>query len=297
MICYPHGLSGQEWILIQHNGRNVFQPMPSIRLPAPGAHWVWNMAASNGRSFANMGSMHPYGTSSGNTIQGALRWDILERLPDSSGWIRLKIQQDQKLSRVEFQSAFSTYVLPGPNTSSNHTILQTISIDLRIQRVSGWTLVSKAPAFPFHLAWISRWYNHIEPRNSNPVHLSAKEQWDFGAKEGASDHFRFQMGMDSASLMNSASNSEAGFTSASGDWARYRLVESNLPPEPIPENILEVARNFPESTIRWSIASGRTGTFPGSEFVKRLAALRGQTVFLQARLPDGRLWQGTHVIP
>ncbi|MBK9577149.1 MAG: hypothetical protein IPO40_08750 [Fibrobacteres bacterium] len=59
-----------------------------------------------------------------------------------------------------------------------------------------------------------------------------------------------------------------------------------------------IVAQHPSLAIRWSTASGRTGTLTASEFVRSSAALRGKTLFLQARLPDGRLWQGTqHVMP
>ncbi|HNY29922.1 MAG TPA: hypothetical protein PKO15_03455 [Fibrobacteria bacterium] len=62
-------------------------------------------------------------------------------------------------------------------------------------------------------------------------------------------------------------------------------------------SLKDLAHTFPNTPIRWSTAAGRTGTLMASEIVQRPAALRGKTLFLQARLPDGRLWQGTHVVP
>ncbi|MBK8803724.1 MAG: hypothetical protein IPN71_17075 [Fibrobacteres bacterium] len=61
-------------------------------------------------------------------------------------------------------------------------------------------------------------------------------------------------------------------------------------------SLKNLAYTFPNTPIR-STASGRTGTMAASEFVRTPATLRGQTLFLQARLLDGRLWQGTHVMP
>jgi hypothetical protein len=62
-------------------------------------------------------------------------------------------------------------------------------------------------------------------------------------------------------------------------------------------SLVEFTLDFPNTPVRWSTASGRTGTLAASEFVSSPAALRGKTLFLLARPPDGRLWQGTHVVP
>ncbi|MBK8804849.1 MAG: hypothetical protein IPN71_22835 [Fibrobacteres bacterium] len=91
------------------------------------------------------------------------------------------------------------------------------------------------------------------------------------------------------------------------DRARSRPFRDNqesdasdalIPPsQQAPRSLAMIAPQHPSLAIRWSTASGHTGTLAASEIVQRPAALRGQTVFLQARLPDGRLWQGTHVVP
>jgi len=71
----------------------------------------------------------------------------------------------------------------------------------------------------------------------------------------------------------------------------------NRPQRMFTGNLNLLAQTYPSLPVRWSTASGRTGTLTAPEIVLRPAALRGKTVFLQARLPDGRTWQGTHVVP
>ena len=83
-------------------------------------------------------------------------------------------------------------------------------------------------------------------------------------------------------------------------WIAYdRSGSDALMPSPkqTPRSLGQIAASHPNLPIRWSTAAGRTGTLAASEFVRSPVALRGKTLFLQARLPDGRLWQGTHMAP
>lgn len=56
-------------------------------------------------------------------------------------------------------------------------------------------------------------------------------------------------------------------------------------------------QDHPQARVRWATASGRTGTLTAKELARSPIQLRGQTLVLQAILPDGRTWQGTQVMP
>ncbi|MBK8803721.1 MAG: hypothetical protein IPN71_17060 [Fibrobacteres bacterium] len=236
-----------------------------------------------------------------------LRWVLKERLPDSTDWLRIEIQSS--LTSCGRTLLITDSSPQGQIIDSPCVVLSEQLVHVRINPYFGQSF-STDSLFPWpQQSWISRWESTIHLDSSYTTQLA----WTDNHYSQDKVIFLRSITQSRGQLdIWSASNEQTfflGLQSAISSSSEFRLLSVVAPkdssgtgvhPKALPKSIHtlgSLALEFPNTPVRWSTASGRTGTMAASEFVRSPAALRGKTLFLQARLPDGRLWQGTHVMP
>ncbi|MBK8804848.1 MAG: hypothetical protein IPN71_22830 [Fibrobacteres bacterium] len=276
-----------DWRLVFRNGQAIPVLPDSLFLPRIGTEFVWRMEMHN----------------LSRRIDSLVRWKIGASLPDSAGWTGLAVTAtrsrcDRTLWIDDTNPDGTLSFGPCEEGSSQE-------VNVRLNPKTGQYLTSEQRRSPFPESWLG----HREEQASSTGFLTANRFWQ--------DRQGMWNDIQSTSSLSRQGRllkwSEYTFTMRWFDYdslrTEYQLVQPLDPGDSLQAGVRRrTARSFvgslnllaqahPTLAIRWSTASGRTGTLVASEIIQRPANLRSQTLFLQARLPDGRPWQGTHLVP
>ncbi|MBK9577142.1 MAG: hypothetical protein IPK50_04530 [Fibrobacterota bacterium] len=294
-LTFDKNRHGWDWRIVSHNGRSRAVERDSLFLPAVGTRLAW--------------------AHSQNGIRSSLEWTLREILPDSLEWTRLRAASQQVKCK---QTLLITSANPtGASVDSPCVDTIKLPIEIRINASTGQSFRSDSLAPRPELGWIRRWEDSLWRDTSTSSTFHFREVTNSGIPITTGFHREFQRSQGQISHWLSYTinaSSPIAFTTArptyDSSWTTLVLLKI-IPPggdssgtgtrvrplQPAPQTLAMIAAQHPSLAIRWSTASGRTGTLTASDFVHSPAALRGKTLFLLARLPDGRLWQGTHVMP
>ncbi|GEM_PF-3385011 len=298
---------GRDWRLVSHNRRSIAPPRDDLRIPVPQttASWVVKTTESS-RSYD-----YKTGLGGSTYLIQHLRWKISARLPDSAGWTGIGISQSS--TTCTWSTYYPQAYMSPPLEDTTDTICEPPVLDdvvVRIHPDRGQSFSNATNLPPLQISWIRPW-ERLGTSDSTTT-LRSWDGWEGNHRKlGGSYMDVWKKGVLTGWSSYFWSNSFAGawLVWFAGDQkpSSFELIGIYPPGTEPPSSIRSKASNitslkdlahtFPNTPIRWSTAAGRTGTLMASEIVQRPAALRGKTLFLQARLPDGRLWQGTHVVP
>ncbi|HOX51189.1 MAG TPA: hypothetical protein PKY05_06865 [Fibrobacteria bacterium] len=297
-LTFPRKGRGMDWRLVSHNGAAVIAPQDALNIPVVNTELLWFMTVvPKGSSEYNIDVIPTWRVDHFEKIH----WKLLQRDPDSAGWKSASILQ----SRIAGSRSWSSF-LDTADTTWKDSVVEKLQFRFHPGRGQSFGIPSDLP--PLVEGWISRWEN---PSNGSPNGVTglywSSQNWSGNSSVGLEitreDGRSTRISRWDNSFFGTSSFSGTRYVNEPGQTAY--LVRISPPGEVsirstnriLHVSLVEFTLDFPNTPLRWSTASGRTGTLTASEIVQRPAALRGKTVFLQARLPDGRTWQGTHVVP
>ncbi len=304
-LTYHRSRRGIDWRLVSHNLHPIAPPMDELGIPATQTVFEWSASSGSASSSQSMGSGS--GSSSIGTWSN-IRWKISGHESDSAGWAGLSVSQTVITCSKVRSCTPSRYANCG--TIIDDSVCQAPVVEdlvIWIHPGRGQSFANKTKVPSLQIGWIRSW--ETAPTMDS---IAIARVWESRDPLGSQAEAYVEVWKDGAlaELSYSASSYQnSGFwSSSSGSSASsYKLIgiypPGTEPPvsiRPKASNITslkDLAQTFPNTPVRWSTASGRTGTIAASEIVQFPVALRGKTVFLLARLPDGRVWQGTHVVP
>ncbi|MBK9577145.1 MAG: hypothetical protein IPK50_04545 [Fibrobacterota bacterium] len=287
---------GWDWRLVSRNNLAIVPPQDALKIPAVNTEMVWIRKTFQQTEY-NIDIIPTYRLESWEWIQ----WKILEQGSDSAGWKNVSIQQSIRQCKTTI-----------PNFPSS-TPIDTICQDPNVSEGTLWVHPGRgqwiSPTYPIlQDGWVVRWEDalqagpHLVSNRSWSQSNSIYQSWQDlhstrrdGQLVSYSD--RFSSGFKDPSIGGITGISPAGTTIVLVGVTPAGPSAVRSTPAPAQTSWGDLSRRYPTLPIRWSTAAGRNGTLVASEIVQHPAALRGKTLFLQARLPDGRLWQGTHVVP
>ncbi|MBK8804846.1 MAG: hypothetical protein IPN71_22820 [Fibrobacteres bacterium] len=297
-LTFPRKGRGMDWRLVSHNGAAVIAPQDALKIPEVNTELLWFMTvAPKGSSEYNIDVIPTRGVDHFEKIH----WKLLQRDPDSAGWKSASIQQ----SRTTGYRYWSSY-LDTADTIWRDSAVETLQF--RFHPGRGQSIGRPSDLPPLEEGWMSRWENPSNGRSNGVTGLYwSSQSWSGNSSAGLEitreDGRSTRISIWDNSFFGTSSFSGTRHVNEPGQKAYLVRVS---PPVDVSirstnrtmhVSLVEFTLDFPNTPVRWSTASGRTGTLVASEIIQRPANLRSQTLFLQARLPDGRPWQGTHLVP
>ncbi len=265
-----------SWILLSHDKKPVAHPW-ELRLPEVGSTWRWKITTRTG-DLRSAGSCTDYPFDSAVSI---VQWRVVERQDDSSGWLRIQVQQSSlpggdslislrfdtarilsrsTLGRNSFEETW--WKVPSPGQYERNGFIYTA-------RYSESTTMSQ-----FGFNWsVSRSVRKI---NRGGTLDSA---WYFAESKAPASHI--------GGLNCHLVESEIILLEENGRTGVWR--------EALPggaERLKSLAARHPSTQIRWRDIQGRGGLFPASELDAFLARRRTGLRVLEAQFPDGTRWSG-----
>ncbi|MBK9577147.1 MAG: hypothetical protein IPK50_04555 [Fibrobacterota bacterium] len=286
-VVFPSLQRRMDWRLVSRNGQAIPILPDSLFLPRTGTEFVWKMEVHT----------------TTRRIDSLVRWKIGTSLPDSAGWTGLTVTATRSRCNrtlwIDDTNPDGTLSF-GPCEEGSSQ-----EVNVRLNPKTGQYLTSEERRSPFPESWLC----HRETTTSASGFRSIDQYWEY--RQGMSDTIQSTSSLSRQGRL--LKWSEYTYTMWWSDYdslrTEYQLVQPLDPGDSLQASVRRrtprsfvgslnlLAQAYPTLAIRWSTASGRTGILVASEIVQRPATLRGKTLFLQARLPDGRLWQGTHVVP
>ena len=288
---------GWEWRLVSHNERPLAVDKDSLFLPEVGTKIRWRVSFYSSKA-------------TGGTRVSLLEWRIREMLSDSLDWKRMGIESKETRctqTRLITNTNPSGIVVDSPCVDTSH-----LSIRMRINSRTGQSFSNPPLTWKPQLGWIRLWEDSVWSDTSRSSGFLFESIRGFPRDTRTLD-IRFKRNQNQISywLSHDINYGRYQYTEYSSSETVNAILLKVIPPgadssdtglrapypSPAPQTLAMIAAEHPSLAIRWSTASGRTGSLAASEFVRSSAAMRGKTLFLQARLPDGRVWQGTLVVP
>jgi len=277
-----------DWTLGSKDGRSVAQAADSLALPDSGSSYVW---AESTDSYS-YGPAYVAGTHVSLVADLKRRWDILARLPDSSGWSRVQVRETITRSTV-------------PDSGS--------ILDIRLNRQTGAMLPAQDTVCPAPATgWWMDWADSLDPQgrsryfvfNTSSVPWSGysivtKSQWgEWIQSRGIND---------SVSCQSSSSENNANIFSGttvtttrvllSVNGVQIRQPSALAKPQATRakghESIATLAARYPSATIRWHDIQGRSGQFTADQLTRHGSG--SGLLFLDATFPDGSRWTGSYL--
>ncbi|MBK8803720.1 MAG: hypothetical protein IPN71_17055 [Fibrobacteres bacterium] len=296
-VTYPWNSRGWDWRLVSHNNQTVAPPRDALKIPAINTeiHWIMKVEKPGATPF-NIDLIPAYNSD----YLEQVRWRVLDPGRDTAGWKTVSIQQTRT------PGVMSThYGIPGDTTWRN-AVVDTLHYRFHPERGQSFGIASDLP--PLEEGWIARWEDLSKGRSGGVSnHSWSRSVWDGNSVARLEitrkdNQLASLLRMDNSCIGNCVYSGTSVVNTPGYTVQLVRIVPPGdastlFKGRTIQASWVEISEQFPNTPIRWSTAAGRTGTLAASEFVSSPAALRGKALFLLARLPDGRLWQGTHVVP
>ncbi|HOX52474.1 MAG TPA: hypothetical protein PKY05_13365, partial [Fibrobacteria bacterium] len=220
---------------------------------------------------------------------GEVTWSVASELPDSAQWRRLEIRQTVLLSRTDTTDTSHTEV--GIKYQTPHwsqiQVRGTVTVSLRVDRNSGSAFASPNSLFPVEQGWWS---------GGSPLVSSGTKVLFY--RDGIDTVF-IERSQDSAWSGNLATRS-TDTTVVLRLIPERSLIQQGTginphAPTDLP-TLQELSVRHPDIMIKWTLASGKSGTIPASALASLPSDLRNRSLILRARLPDGRPWQSTTLL-
>ncbi|MBK9577146.1 MAG: hypothetical protein IPK50_04550 [Fibrobacterota bacterium] len=265
-------------------------PTPKI-VPSVGSVLTWKYERTYFSTFRSVGWNGKFASSSFRMSRdsGEVAWVVASELPDSVQWRRFEIRQTVLLSRTDTTDTSSTSVGIVYHTPrwSQIQVRGTVSVALRVERNSGSAFASQNSLFPMEQGWWS---------GGSPL-VSSRTKYLF-CRDGIDTVF-FERSWDTAwsGTIVTRSTDSTVILRLIPERSQIQQGTGVRPhaPTDLP-TLQELSERHPEIMIKWTLASGKTGTIPASALASLPSDLRNRSLILQARLPDGRPWQSTTIL-
>jgi hypothetical protein len=301
-----------DWKLLQHDGRPVAIPDPVVELPAPGSRMVWEIfSQEETRAAEDPGDEFPAPTRSRSADRQEVEWTIDRHLSDSAGWRRLSGTEVSK-TMCQVGEAWRGSQLVLRDSSCPLQEKESSELSIRIQPRAGLVVVAGS-IHPFATVWRSVWEDSLPVSESSTRRDHWQSQGGFLQTCENESVLVVAGGLYDSSSRISSCVAEVVPRQEKFQFTTIRLLRvgdrtlrpslayfvSNSPTaiRRDTRSWRQLVAEYPDLAVRWTTASGRGGVGKVEELTRFPASLRGQILFLQARLPDGHLWQGVLAMP
>ncbi|MBK8804847.1 MAG: hypothetical protein IPN71_22825 [Fibrobacteres bacterium] len=260
-------------------------------VPSVGSVLTWKYERTSISIYRNSGWDAKYSYNSFRLSQdsGEVTWNIVSESPDSVQWRRFEIRQTVLLSRTDTTDTSSTFVGTVYHTPRWSRILVrgTVTVALRVDHNTGLAFASPNSLFPLQQGWWS----------GGPT-ITASEGRSLLFRDGIDSLF-YEHSIDTswnANIENRVSDTTV-ILRLIPERSQIQQGTGVRPHAPTaPPTLQELSERHPEIIVKWTLASGRSGTIPASALAFLPSDLHNRSLILQARLPDGRPWQSTTIL-
>lgn len=301
-----------DWKLLQHDGRPVAIPDPVVALPSPGSRMVWEVfSQEETRAAEDPGDEIPAPTKSRSANRLEVEWTIDRHLSDSAGWRRVSGTEVRK-SMCQVGEAWRGSQVVLRDTICPLQEKETSELSIRIQPRAGLVVVAGS-THPFATVWRSVWEDSLPVSDSSTRRDHWQGQGGFQQTCEGENVLLVAGGLYDSSSRISSCVAEVVPRQETIQFTTIRLLRVDdrvLRPSLVyfvgnspaanrrdARSWRQLAAAYPDLPVRWTTASGRGGVGKVEELNRFPASLRGQILFLQARLPDGHHWQGVLAMP
>jgi hypothetical protein len=298
---FEHRIAGY-WILRWHDDRALGWNY-NYRIPDSGKSMIWYETTKSLCLQRDMNALDApsRSDSSSISIKSVLRWDILNRIADSSGWIGVRI----KVTRTDndSQNVHEEQIRFNPSSGQRlpvRTVIPTPD--------EGWWRLPQDSSL--NGAVIRHGENSIDnDAQTAECGSSSRGRWNSTASTipGSSvvDSIVYSRDATDYSFLSTGMNSSGGnsFTiqtdykllliSLDDKLVRPLDVGVKLSVRRIASGILDLASRYPSTSIRWMDANGRSGQITASQILSKNAGGSRQPLLLDATFPDGTRWKGS----